>query len=536
MEAGAFFLAGLSLFFYGVNGVREKLQQASGRRLRNVLARFTKNPVIAVLLGVFSGAVTQSSSAVSFILSGLVATGLIPLRRALPVVAATHIGTALLVFLAAINIHVAILYLIGVTGLMISFRISERHGALIGSLFSIGLLFLGLDLMKKSFLPLPDCEWFQTLAMFIREWPLAPFLLGMAMRMFIQSSSAIGVIAMTLQHGGLFDETQAMILICGTGPGVALSGIFLSGNLNGTPRQIVIYQGMINFLSGCLVGIPIMADSLRGHRFMSGLLDHLSSNAPDRIAWVYFLMMAVCMIAGLAILPWIEPLLKRLSPPDVESDLSRPEFLLDEALAIPETATSLVGCEQRRFLELCIALLDTAREEGAAGMSENAAVYHGGARGLNKEITEYSEELISRPLDSETMHEVLNLKRRQEILGPLEECVDGLVRGTLDSTSGSERQLVMAGLLESMSLIMLTALEAWMNGDPQELSFLLQLTDDRSGMMEKLRKNFRAEENSMSPEDQSTLFYATTLFERAVWLMRQLGLTLRGERESSDAA
>ena len=77
MEAAAFFLAGLSLFFYGVNGVREKLQQASGRRLRNVLARFTKNPVIAVLLGVFSGAVTQSSSAVSFILSGLVATGLI---------------------------------------------------------------------------------------------------------------------------------------------------------------------------------------------------------------------------------------------------------------------------------------------------------------------------------------------------------------------------------------------------------------------------------------------------------------------------
>jgi hypothetical protein len=93
----------------------------------------------------------------------------------------------------------------------------------------------------------------------------------------------------------------------------------------------------------------------------------------------------------------------------------------------------------------------------------------------------------------------------------------------------------MAGLLESMSLISLTALEAWTNGDPQELGFLLQLTDDRSGMMEKLRKNFRAEENSMSPEDQSALFYATTLFERAVWLMRQLGLTLGGGQESADA-
>jgi phosphate:Na+ symporter len=531
MESAALFLAGLSLFFYGVNGVREKLQQASGRRLRNILARFTRRPFVAALLGVLAGAVTQSSSAVSFILSGLVATGLIPLRRALPVVAATHVGTALLVFLAALNIHVAILYLIGLTGLMISFRISERHGALIGSLFSIGLLFLGLDLMKTSFLPLPDCEWFQTLAMFIREWPLAPFLLGVALRMFIQSSSAIGVIAMTLQHGGLFDEIQAMILICGTGPGVALSGFFLSGNLSGPPRQIVIYQGMINLLSGCLVGILIMADTLGGHPLLREVLDHLSMNASDRIAWVYFFMMAVCMIAGIAILPRIEPLLKKLSPPDVESDLSRPEFLLEEALATPETATTLVDREQRRFLELCIALLDTAREEGGAGKSENAAAYHQGAKGLNREITEYSEELIARPLDSQTMHELLNLKRRQEMLGPLEECVEGLVRSTRDSATGSERQLEMKSLLESMSLIALTALEAWTNGDPQELEFLLQLTDDRSGMMEKLRKNFRADGNAMSPEDQSALFYATTLFERAVWLMRQLGLTLGGERE-----
>jgi phosphate:Na+ symporter len=237
------------------------------------------------------------------------------------------------------------------------------------------------------------------------------------------------------------------------------------------------------------------------------------------------------MAVGLLILPWIEPMLQKLSPPSVESDLSRPQFLLEEALNVPETANALVDHEQRRYFEHCIGLIDTAREDGRGMGQEEARVYHKGAIGLQVEIKDYLAELISRPLESETMHEVLNLQRRQVTLDAMQECLNGIVLLAFASREGTESQLVLAGLLESISLISLTALAAWRDEDEQEHEFLLKLTDDRSDMMERLRKNIRADDAPMSSDEQSSLFYATTLFERGVWLMRQLGLTLCKGRE-----
>ncbi len=226
-EILALFLAGLGLFFTGVDAVRTNLQQLSSRRFRQLLTRLTNRPLLAALAGAGFGALTQSATAVAFILSGMVSTGLITLRRALPVVAAANVGTAVLVFLAAFDFRLAVLYLIGVTGLLLSFRVLTRHDAVLGALFGIGLLFFGLDLMKRAVGPLPSYDWFRALVAFLGESALAPLLLGIATRMLIQSSSAIGVIAIALNHAGLFSAQQAMLLICGAGPGLALSGYFL---------------------------------------------------------------------------------------------------------------------------------------------------------------------------------------------------------------------------------------------------------------------------------------------------------------------
>ena len=155
-QFGALFLAGLTLFFTGVTSLRERLQQASGRRLRRSIARVTGRPWIAIPAGIGAGVVTQSASAVAFILAGMVATGMVELRAALPVIAASNVGTALLVFLAAFDLRTAVFYLIGVCGLALHFRVAPRWEGILGALFSVGLLFLGLDLMKQAFAPLHE--------------------------------------------------------------------------------------------------------------------------------------------------------------------------------------------------------------------------------------------------------------------------------------------------------------------------------------------------------------------------------------------
>ncbi len=522
-ELIAVFLAGLSLFFTGVAGVKSRLQQLSGRRCRQILARVTHRSFLAALVGVLFGAITQSASAVAFILSGMVAAGLITLRRALPVVAASNVGTAVLVFLAAVDMRLAVLFVIGVTGLMIAFRIGYRFEALTGALFSIGLLFYGLDLMKQAFGPMPGYEWFQALAEFIKQWSFAPFLLGAALRMVIQSSSAIGVIAIALQATGLFTEFQSVMLICGAGPGVALASLFLSGNLSGPPRQIVLYQGVINFLSGSALALAFLISGRDGAVF--DLLYLVARDPNDCLAWTFFISMSGCFILGVALLPWAERLLALIAPPTVEQDISRPVFLHEEALAVPDTAVELVSQEQQRFHGIITAVLETVRAETMASSTATAAAFHTGAQSLGAEITLFLKELINRNISSETAGEILSLERRQENLGSLLETVHRFALIRKNTVFGPQLATLMDQLSESLHMLLLTTADAWRTNDEIDRNMLMSLTEDRGEMMERLRRSYQQTESESG--QVSALFYATSLFERTVWLIRQVGLSLK---------
>jgi phosphate:Na+ symporter len=526
-ELLAVFLAGLSLFFTGVAGVKSRLQQLSGRRCRQILAKVTDRSILAGLVGLMFGAITQSASAVAFILSGMVATGLISLRRALPVVAASNVGTAALVFLAAFDMKLAIFFLIGVTGLMIAFRIGHKFEAIIGALFSIGLLFYGLELMKQAFGPMPGYEWFQTLAAFLKQWAVAPFLLGAALRMIIQSSSAIGVIAIALQAAGLFTEFQSVMLICGAGPGVALAALFLSGNLSGPPRQIVLYQGIINLVSGTVLALAFLVTARSGGGGpIFDLIYKVARDSNDCLAWTFFLSMSGCLFAGLAILPWTERFLGILAPPTIEQDISRPAYLHEEAFAVPDTAVELVGQEQQRFLGVVTTILESVRDESKSGVEAKPSALRTGGVTLGGEITVFLKELINRNVSSETAGEILSLERRQENLSSLLETVYRYAVIRSETSFNPQISDLMDRLSESLHLILMTAADAWRSHDEADQAFLLKLTEDRGEMMERLRRSYQMAEGGAG--QVSALFYATTLFERSVWIVRQVGLSLKG--------
>src|ERR1700722_8191128 len=150
VEALALYMAGLSFFFTGVSGISENLRQMSGQKFRLLLARATKHPVAAGMLG----ALTQNASVVAFILTGMVASGMLALSRALVVLACANIGTALLVFVAALDMHLPVLFLIGVSGLLMAFKLLAKWKPAFASLLSVGLVLFGLEMMKQAFQPI----------------------------------------------------------------------------------------------------------------------------------------------------------------------------------------------------------------------------------------------------------------------------------------------------------------------------------------------------------------------------------------------
>ncbi|MGB7136131.1 MAG: Na/Pi symporter [Acidobacteriaceae bacterium] len=518
VELLALYLAGLSFFFSGMSGVSDNLRQMSGQRFRQALGRLTHRPVLAGLVGAALGAVTQSASVVAFILSGMVSSGLLPITRALIVLACANIGTALLVFFAASDLHLSILFLIGITGLVLAFKLAKRWKPAVASGMSVGLLFLGLEMMKQAFQPLASSAQFAHVAYFFARWPYAAFFLGTALRSFIHSSSAVAAIAVTINRGGQLGEFPSLMIIAGLGLGSAIATSLLSGNLRGVPRQIAMYQAMTNCAASLILAVVLVAERLLRLPLLIAALHAAGGSIPHRMACIYLVLNVTGALVAIGGLRWAPAWLAKLWPPTPEQDLSRPIYLQYDSLKSPETALDLVALEQMRIIRGVSRYLDAARR----GDPSDLKPLHAAAALLGRHIAEFLDALLQMPIASDLATRAIGFQRKESTLRALEENAY-LFSETLCGMAGHE---LAALLIESLDTILFTALAALESPGTLEIDMLVAMTDDRGGMMEELRNRHGLAQAS-SAGSLSALHYATTLFERNVWLLRQLALWMR---------
>jgi len=518
IELLALYLAGLAFFFSGMSGVSDNLRQMSGQRFRQALGRLTHRPVMAGLIGATLGAITQSASVVAFILSGMVSTGLLPISRALVVLACANIGTALLVFVAASDLHVSILLLIGITGLILAFRLFRRWKPAVASGMSVGLLFLGLEMMKQAFQPLASSAEFARIAGFFAHWPYAAFLLGMLLRTFIHSSSAVATIVVTINRGGQLGEFPAMMVIAGLGLGSALATSMLAGNLRGVPRQIAMYQAMTNGAASLFLGALFVLERLLHLPLLMAAVHASGASIAHRMAYTYLALNMTVAALAFAGLRWAPKGLAKLWPPTPEQDLSSPIYIQHNSLSSPETALDLVALEQMRVVSVLGRYIDAARR----GDPSQLRPLHAAAAQLGRHIAEFLDALLRLPIATDLAARAIGFQRKESTLRALEDNVC-LFAETLMGLAHED----LAGLLiESLDTILFSALAALETPGDLEIDILVNMTDDRSGMMEELR-NRHGLGSAGNTNHTSALHYATTLFERNVWLLRQLALWMR---------
>jgi phosphate:Na+ symporter len=526
VELLALYLAGLSFFFSGISGVSDNLRQMSGQRFRQALRRLTHRPVMAGLVGVVLGAITQSASVVAFIVSGMVSTGLLPISRALIVLACANIGTALLVFVAASDLHLSILFLIGITGLVLAFKLVKEWKPAVASGMSVGLLFLGLEMMKQAFQPLASSAQFAHVARFFSHWPYAAFLLGMLFRTFVHSSSAIAAIVVTINRGGQLGDFPAAMVIAGLGLGSAAATWMLSGNLRGVPRQIAMYQAMTNGIAGLFIAALLVAERLLNVPLLIAAVHASGASISQRIACTYLALNITVAAVAIAGLRWAPRGLAKLWPPTPEQDLSSPIYIQHDSLNSPETALDLVALEQMRIVRVLGRYIDAARR----GDSSDLKVLHAAAIQLGRHISEFLEALLQLPIANDVAARAISFQRKESTLGALEENVFLFS----DSLSGLASEALGGLLIESLDTILFSALAALESPGELEIEIFVNMTDDRSGMMEELR-NRHGLGQTASAGNISALHYATTLFERNVWLLRQLALWMREDARFSVA-
>lgn len=525
----ATFFAGLAFFFLGLGMVRTGLQAVASRRFRKITATLVGGHPLAAVWGVVLGAVTQSATAVAFLLVGLVSAGLLPLARALMAVSWANVGTTALVFLAAVDVRLVALFLVAVSGLVLGLGRGGRWEPLLRAGLGVGLLFLGLGFMKDAIAPMIADEKFQAAADVFNRYLPVGFVAGALLRLSIQSSSGIIIVLMTLTAQGVLAPAQGLMCVHGTGVGVGLTVLFLGSNLNGTARQTAMYQAFINTAAALLLAVWLgFSEATRVPGLQALLETPARGNPATTLAWGFGVQMVLCAVMGSLLLPGAPRWLARLAPPTREQTLAQPQFLDENALTTAEIALMLVEQEQKRVVATLPRFFDGIRSDRTPdGEPLEPAALRRAMHTLNNEITHYLTELMAHETGRESRQRVLAATSRQQSLNQLAEALAdfALTIGPLRQQGGASS--LVTSLIEGLDTLIGVAADASENNDPLDSRMLATMTSDRGDLLDSMRHAVvhRPEDSTAeSAREESALLYALSLFERAVWLVRQLRL------------
>lgn len=523
MEMFVDIFGGLGLFFVGVKLIGNNLKQLTGSWFRRLIEAATRNTTVSALVGILSGALTQSSNAITFISIGMVTAGLVEVERVVPMVIWANVGTSALVLLSAVDVKLAVLFLLGATGIAYYFDIDKapRFRHLLGAVLGLGLLFLGLELIKSGAMPLKTMASVREFLSFAASSYVLAFLIGVVLTIVAQSSATVSIIAVTMANVGLLTIDQTIVVVIGASLGSGISIALLSTNLRGIGRQIAWMQVAVK-LVGVVVILPIFAVELSLHLpGIKAFVFMLTANHATAVALVYLLLQIVSAVLTTMFRDRIMHAIRRLSPPTVEEALSKPRYIYAEALDEPRAALDLVEREQARLFEFLPDIVDAVRLDGVSKLGPD--LLSQSAASVARQCGEFLTNILDNNSARDVLLDVVEMQKRNEILLSLILAVADYVRtikaaGTIAAESKFGRLLFALG--ESMHTILSIANDAFQNRDRDDLALLRDFTSDRSTQMERVRRQVMDVED-IGPAEHDTLYASTTLFERTLWLLQR---------------
>lgn len=492
---------GLGLFFLGLRLIGDSLRRLSGPAFRSVIKRTTHSPLLGAGLGVGAGALMQSATAVTFILVSMAGSGLIKPRAAAPIIIWSNVGLTTLAFVATLNIHPLVAFVIGGAGIALGTIRIPSWQAVAGALLGMGLILFGLEQMGAGAAPLKDAQWFRDgISFAVSSAPLA-FLAGIAAAAILQSNTGAVMLVITFAANGIIAFESAVLMIYGTNLGAIGLRILLAQGLARAPLRMVRLEDLFCLVSALLM-ISLHALETAGAPIVITFANALPGDITTRLAAVFLLSN---LLPALLMTPGIGPccrLLEHIWPDRSGSeDPGRPVFLQSQALNDPATALDLLGKELARLL---------AAVKLAPGASEDAP--SGDFCRLSTAIESFAAKLAARGGLSQPTATKLHLLRAElSIIRHIEEGVR-YFRHAMDRTAGPQ---TLAG---EMSDLLALAVQAATDLDPAIIRQLEARTKLKGPEMTQLQQA-----SADSTLDATALFEDFTI---AAWTIHRLAKLL----------
>ena len=254
-------LGGLALFLYGMQMMSSGLEAAAGNRMKRILEKLTSNRILGVLVGAGITAVIQSSSATTVMVVGFVNSGMMTLRQAVWIIMGANIGTTITGQLIALDVGeiAPLMAFIGVALVVFIKKPTVRYwGQIVAGL---GILFLGMNMMSDSMLPLRESEAFIGLMTQFSN-PLLGILAGTVFTAVIQSSSASVGILQTLAKSGLIGLDSAVYVLFGQNIGTCITAVLASIGTSRNAKRTTIIHLLFNIIGTTLFTVVCMCTPL----------------------------------------------------------------------------------------------------------------------------------------------------------------------------------------------------------------------------------------------------------------------------------
>ena len=483
-------LGGLAVFIYGMNLMSESLQKAAGEKMKSILALLTKNRIMGVIAGALVTAVLQSSSATTVMAIGFVSAGLMSLPQAISIIFGANIGTTMTAQIIAFKITDYIYAFIFIGFILTFVCKSERIKSIGQTIFAFGLLFLGIETMGDVMKPLASSPVFTDLIGKVSGIPVLGLLLGTAMTLVVQSSSAtIAVLQNFAAQPGADGVTSilglvgAIPILLGDNIGTTITALLASLGQSRDAKRTAIAHTIFN-LSGSLVFIWFVKP-------YAALIQAISPKGPEvevisrQIANAHTLFNLTMTVVWVCLLGLMVKIVMRLIPDVKEAKVNplQPAFLDKKVIGQPTAALKLVAKEVLHCSGMVknmlkdLAGLSKSEDPALVGkIKEQGQTLHS----LMEAINDYLAELFSAGVLTELqatqtaklMHVCGDVERMGELAADLTDVIAGKME--LKYSFSEEAMEDLRKSLNQISKMYGDAMRALEQGEPEEPEKLIR--------------------------------------------------------------
>lgn len=387
-------LGGVGLFLLGMILMTEGLKAVAGDALRRVLARFTGGPVSAFLSGAAVTAAVQSSSATTLMTIGFVSAGLLQFPQAVGIIIGSNLGTTStgwLVSAIGLKLDVAAVALpvvgLGALGrLLAKGRLASAGMALAG----FGLIFVGIDVLQTGMEGLSGAFDPSGLPARTLSGRLLLVLMGAAMTVVMQSSSAAVATTLTALHTETIGLEQAAALVIGQNIGTTVTAAIGSIGASIPARRTALAHILFNVVTGvvAIATLPLFLEIV--------LMATGDATGADAAATALAGFHTAFNLLGVALfLPFTKQfagLVTRIVPEKEPALVGR----LDRSVAhVPDVAVEAVRLTVRDLTSAAVDVLWTTIEKGQSASAARAAEIDGATARSRELLAEASEGSVS---------------------------------------------------------------------------------------------------------------------------------------------